>query len=132
MHFVAMLAFHLHARRQMHTVTNRAELLKRFAEHPELLGELAAIFLEDAPGRLAAVQAGVEQRDPAALQSAAHALRGSAANFGAKRVVEAALRLELMGGGCDLTGADEALADMMVVLEKLATELRALAGAKSP
>ncbi|MEA2723672.1 MAG: two-component system, sensor histidine kinase and response regulator [Gemmatimonadales bacterium] len=115
----------------MGTVTNKAELLERFAEHPELLGELAAIFLEDAPIRLAAIQAGVQQRDPAALQAAAHALRGSAANFGATLVVDAALKLELMGRSCDLAGVDEAFADMMVTMGKLTVELGALVGKKS-
>ncbi|MEO8090231.1 MAG: Hpt domain-containing protein [Gemmatimonadales bacterium] len=108
------------------------ELQERFAEHPELLRELAAIFLEDGPTRLAAIQTGVAQRDPAVLQAAAHALRGSAANFGATLVVDAALRLELMGRNCDLTGVDAALADLLVSMERLNTELSALAGAKSP
>ncbi len=112
----------------MDTVTNRAELLERFAETPELLGELAVIFLEDVPIRMAAIAAGVEKRDPASLQEAAHALRGSVVNFGAIQAVDAALKLELMGRGCDLTGVDEAFADLKVIMDKLNTELGALAG----
>jgi HPt (histidine-containing phosphotransfer) domain-containing protein len=112
----------------MASVTNKALLLERFAEAPELLGELAAIFLEDCPIRMAAIAAGVKKRDPASLQEAAHALRGSAANFGATQAVDAALKLELMGRGCDLTGVDEAFADLKVVMGKLNTELGALAG----
>ena len=109
-------------------VTNKDALLERFAEHPELLGELAAIFLEDEPGRMAAIRAGVEGRDAGALETAAHALRGSAANFGATQAVDAALRLEVMGRGGDLTGVDEAFANLQVVMDKLNLELRALAG----
>jgi two-component system sensor histidine kinase/response regulator len=112
-------------------VTNKEALLERFAEHPELLGELAAIFLEDGPMRLAAIRAGVEQRDPGSLQTAAHALRGSVANFGATQAVDAVLRLELMGRGWNLTGVDEAFADLQLIMERLNIELGALAGGKS-
>ena len=89
----------------MHPVTNKEELLERFAEYPDLLGELAAIFLEDGPVRLAAICAGVQRRDAGALETAAHALRGSAANFGATQAalqhIMGRLNLELnaLAGG---------------------------------
>jgi HPt (histidine-containing phosphotransfer) domain-containing protein len=107
-------------------VTNQDLLLKRFADDPELLAELAAIFLEDAPTRLAAICAGVEGRDPGALEAAAHALRGSAANFEATQAVDALLKLELMGQGGDLTGVDEAFANLQIIMGKLNIELGAL------
>jgi HPt (histidine-containing phosphotransfer) domain-containing protein len=84
---------------------------------------LAVIFLEDCPTRLSAIQAGVEGRDGAALLEAAHALRGSVANFGATRAVEAALKLELMGKAGDLTGAPAALADLQQAMAAFAGEL---------
>jgi CheY-like chemotaxis protein len=112
-------------------VTNQDLLREQFAENPELLGELAAIFLEDGPMRLAAIRAGVEQRDAGSLEAAAHALRGSAANFGATQAVDAALKLELMGAGGDLTGVDAAFADLELVLGRLNIELGALAGGRS-
>ena len=115
----------------MDTVTNKDALLERFAEHPDLLGELAAIFLEDAPIRLAAICAGVERRDAVALEAAAHALRGSAANFEATQAVDAALKLELMGQGRNLTGVDEAWAALQLVMGKLKTELSALTVGRS-
>ena len=115
----------------MNTVTNKDLLLERFAEHPDLLGELAAIFLEDGPIRLSAIRAGVERRDAGALEAAAHALRGSAANFEATQAVDAALKLELMGGSGDLTGVDAAWADLQRVMGKLNLELGALAVRRS-
>jgi two-component system, sensor histidine kinase and response regulator len=107
-------------------------LLERFGGDRELLGELARIFLDDYPRRMSAIKAGVEQRDAASLQEAAHALRGSVANFGATQAVDAALRLEMMGRGWNLTGVDEAFADLQLTMEKLNTELGALGGARSP
>lgn len=124
-------ALTLPTRAIMDTVTNKDLLQERFAEHPELLGELAAIFLEDWPIRLAAICAGVELRDAGALETAAHALRGSAANFEATQAVDAALKLELMGRGGDLTGVDEAWAGLQLVMKKLNIELGALAGGTS-
>lgn len=115
----------------MDTVTNKELLLERFAEHPELLGELAAIFLEDGAIRMAAIRAGVSRRDAGAVQAAAHALRGSVANFEATRAVDAALKLELMGEGGDLTGVEEAFADLQLVMEKLNIELEGFVGESS-
>jgi len=87
------------------------------------LGELAKIFLDDCPTRLSAIQAGVEGRDAAALLEAAHALRGSVANFGAVQAVEAALKLELMGKAGDLTGAPAAFVDLQRAMAALTNEL---------
>jgi HPt (histidine-containing phosphotransfer) domain-containing protein len=90
------------------------------------------IFLEDCPTRLSAIQAGVEGRDGAALLEAAHALRGSVANFGATRAVEAALKLELMGKAGDLTGAPAALADLQQVMVAFAGELDTVTKQSAP
>jgi CheY-like chemotaxis protein/HPt (histidine-containing phosphotransfer) domain-containing protein len=94
-------------------------MIAHFDGDRALLVEIATIFLVDYPARLAAVQGGVERRDPAALQAAAHSLRGSAVNFGAGPAGEAALRLEMMGRDGDLTGIEPAF----VELKKLMTEL---------
>ena len=88
---------------------------------------MAKIFLDDCPTRLLAIQAGVEGRDAAALLEAAHALRGSVANFGATRAVETALRLELMGKAGDLAAAPAALADLQRAMAAFAGELDTVA-----
>ena len=69
----------------------------------------------------------MEGRDAVALLEAAHALRGSVANFGATRVVEATLKLELMGKAGDLTGAPTALADLQQAMAAFAGELDTVA-----
>jgi two-component system sensor histidine kinase/response regulator len=98
-------------------------LLDHFGGDRQLLSELARIFLDDCPTRLSAIQAGVERCDAAALREAAHALRGSVANFGATRAVEAALKLELMGKAGDLTAAPAAFAELQQAMAALAGEL---------
>ena len=87
---------------------------------------MAKIFLDDCPARLSAIQAGVEGHDSAALREAAHTLRGSVANFGATRAVEAAMKLELMGKAGDLTGAAAALADLQQAMAAFTGELDAV------
>ena len=69
----------------------------------------------------------MERRDAGALLEAAHALRGSVANFGATRAVAAALRLELMGKAGDLTVAPAALADLQRAMAAFAGELDTVA-----
>jgi signal transduction histidine kinase/DNA-binding response OmpR family regulator len=101
-------------------------LLDRFDGDRALRDEIATIFLEDYPRRLAAIQAAVEQRDPAALQAAAHSLKGSAGTFGAALAVEAALKLELMGRQQDLTGVEPAFAELTKLMTELTGELAKL------
>ena len=110
---------------------DKETLIDRFDGDRALLDEIATIFLADYPNRLAAVQAAMEQRDPAALQAAAHALKGSAGNFGAALAVEAALRLELMGHGGDLTGVEPAFAELKKTMTQLTGELAVLSAGPS-
>jgi two-component system, sensor histidine kinase and response regulator len=110
---------------------DKETLIDRFDGDRALLDEIATIFLADYPNRLAAVQAAVEQRDPAALREAAHSLKGSAGNFGAELAVGAALRLELMGHGGDLTGVEPAFAELKKTMTQLTGELAVLSAGPS-
>jgi two-component system, sensor histidine kinase and response regulator len=103
-------------------------LLEHFGGDRDLLGELAKIFLMDCPARLSAIQAGVERSDAAVLLEAAHALRGSVANFGAAQAVDAALKLELMGKAGDLTGAAAALVRLQAAMAALIADLGTVTG----
>ncbi len=89
-------------------VLDERSLLDRVGGDRQLLAELARIFLADSPQMMAAIRSAVQQRDAAALRRAAHTLKGSVANFSASGAVEAALRLETMGGDGDLDGVEAA------------------------
>jgi CheY-like chemotaxis protein/HPt (histidine-containing phosphotransfer) domain-containing protein len=107
-------------------VLDKAELLKRVEDDMDLLGELAALFGESCPKQLAAVRAAIAERDAAALERAAHAIKGSVGNFAARSPFEAALRLELMGHEGELTGAEETCAvleEALVALKEALGEL---------
>ncbi len=63
-------------------------------DEPELLAELVAVFLADAPQRLHDMQQGLAQGDYELLERAAHTLKSSAANLGARLLSERARELE--------------------------------------
>ena len=69
-------------------------LLRRAGGDRRLVRELAEVFLADAPRMLEAIRASLAAGDAPALAHAAHALKGSVANFAAAEATEAALTLE--------------------------------------
>jgi HPt (histidine-containing phosphotransfer) domain-containing protein len=51
---------------------------------PELLLDLIRLFLEDGPSKVAAISEGLQATDFDKMERAAHALKGSAGNLGAR------------------------------------------------
>ncbi len=90
-------------------VLDRNAALARVEGDRELLREMAKLFLEDCPSRLAELRAALERQDGRALERSAHALKGSVSNFCARPAAEAALRLEALGRAGDLLQADAAV-----------------------
>jgi CheY-like chemotaxis protein/HPt (histidine-containing phosphotransfer) domain-containing protein len=81
---------------------------------------LSSLFVADAARLCGEIRDAVARRDAAALQAAAHLLRGSAGYFGAQRVLELTARLERHGRESDLT------ADVERLCRELAEELARL------
>ena len=73
---------------------DRTELVERLDGDDELLADVARLFLEECPVRLAAIRLAIDERDPGRVRSAAHALKGAASSVGATAVFEAAQTLE--------------------------------------
>ena len=106
------------------------EALARVDGDKELLGEMAALFLEEYPRFLAQIQEAIDKKDPSSLSYAAHTLKGSVGNFAASDAFEAAFALERIGRQGDLARASAALVDLEAalslltpVLGKLTTEV---------
>jgi CheY-like chemotaxis protein/HPt (histidine-containing phosphotransfer) domain-containing protein len=111
---------------------NMQEALARVDGDKELLGEMAALFLEEYPRFMAQIQEAINKRDSSSLSYAAHTLKGSVGNFAAGDVFEAAFTLERIGRQGDLTQAvdayehlEVALAQLTPALSKLTAELPA-------
>ena len=92
----------------------------------DLLKEIAGVFLDDCPRSLAELREAAERGDCASVERAAHTLKGASANFGAARLVSAALRIEKMGHARTLEGFSAAFTDVESALDTLRGELQAL------
>ena len=71
-----------------------ARALARFGDDERILVQAAASFLELAPDSWARLQQAIERRDQAAVQFAAHRLRGQASTFDALELVDAIRAIE--------------------------------------
>jgi len=108
-----------------------ADLLERVDGDRDLLLELARMFREDAPTLLANVRQAASARDAAALERAAHALKGSCSNFGAAAARDAAFALEQRGRSHHLERIDEHVEVVEYEIERLCDALLALEGTLS-
>jgi two-component system sensor histidine kinase/response regulator len=110
-------------------VFNRARFLASVDGNLEALHEIAQLFLEDCCRRLSALDDALARRDRAALESAAHMLKGSAGYIGAERMFAAAEAVEAMARRDDLAQAHGACARLaratMDLADVLAADLRA-------
>jgi len=111
---------------------DRPALLANMGGDSELLEEIVGLFLADAPRRLSAIREAVENRDGPSLRFAAHALKGSAANFRAGAVVDGARRLEEAGSNGNLEEAEQVLAELESEMQRLAPALASLTAEFAP
>ncbi len=108
-----------------------AEVLERFDGDVEMLREVVADFLADAPRQLAELDGAIARRDARAVEHTAHSLKGAIGNFAVRGAYEAARQLEAMGLAGDLAGAEAALGELKDELEQLKPALSALTRAES-
>ena len=95
----------------------------------DLLREVARLFAEDTPQRLAAMREAVTLRDADGLSRAAHALKGEAALIGARQVQALAHELEVLGRGGEVAGADLMLTRLNAAYQRACEAVAAVAGA---
>jgi HPt (histidine-containing phosphotransfer) domain-containing protein len=105
-----------------------AAALDRIGGDRALLAEIARLFLGEYPALLAQIHAAHQRGDAQQLERAAHSLKGSAANFGARRVVESAFAVERLGKAGDLSAAGPAIAELEAELATIKPELDEVAG----
>ena len=88
------------------------EVLARFGGDIEFLASSLELFRRNWPALHSSLKDAVAGVDFHATERAAHTIKGSVSNFGAKAAAAAALRIELMGRKQDLGSAGEALAEL--------------------
>ena len=104
---------------ELHLVFDREAALERVEGDFELLIELWGIFQEDEPKTLAELRSGVAAGDEWRVHRAAHALKGSVANFVAPEAVDAAQVLENLGRRGIIEGMRPALLALEDALDRL-------------
>jgi two-component system, sensor histidine kinase and response regulator len=108
------------------SVLDREALLERVAGDVDLLRELVELFLDDSLGLVDRIRQAVMRKDADDLEKAAHGLKGSVLNFGAKTVADIAQVLETMGRNRDITKAQNVVAELEKQIEALRAELKAM------
>ena len=106
------------------------EMRRQLGNDDALVAEVIELFLEDCPVRMAALATAIDVRDAAMVRRAAHAIKGSASNFFASRVVETAAALEMLADGGDLTGVDELAGRLDTEMGRLVTAMTELRSAQ--
>ena len=79
---------------QLESVWDRDVLLERLLGDEEMLEEIVAGFLEDAPVQLSSLSEALATGDASSAEMSAHAVKGAAAGIGAERVRSAAFAVE--------------------------------------
>ena len=102
------------------------EEMRRRLGSDELVADVARVFLDDCPARVAQIKAAVEKRDRDAIRTAAHTLKGAAANLFASPVLDCVIALESMaaGDGFDPIVADAAVVQLEAESARLAAAIR--------
>jgi len=100
--------------------------LARVGGDLDLLKEISRVFLDDCPRSLAEIRDAAARVDYVVVERAAHGLKGASSNFGASRVVSAALYIEQLGRGQKLDEFAPAFDALEAALAALCSELEAL------
>ncbi len=111
---------------------DRGATLALVGDDPALAREIAALFLESSPALLEELRQAIEGGDAHTAERTAHALKGSASNFFAKRTVEAALALEQLAAGGGLAGADDGFRKLSAEIASLHSALKAFLDEEPP
>jgi signal transduction histidine kinase/DNA-binding response OmpR family regulator/HPt (histidine-containing phosphotransfer) domain-containing protein len=107
-----------------------AAALERVGGDFDLLTEIAALFLEQAPESLAAIQNAVKAGDGRQIQRECHRLRGSIGNFAARSAYDAALRLEGLSQEGNLSETPAACATLEYEMGRLVSAMAAMTDGK--
>lgn len=95
------------------------QLREGLGSDPELLRELIPIYADDARLCVARFAAAIPAGDAREIRAVGHLLAGASSAFAAAEVTALARRLEHMGTTGNLTGADEAFAELEDALTRV-------------
>ena len=112
----------------MDDVIDLEQARRRLPWGEQSLGEFAHLLHDESGKLLAEIQFAVSSRDAIRLQRSAHTLRGSSDLFGARSVVAAAGRMELLGRDSQFKAAVCLLPELETATHRLRSALARVAG----
>ena len=95
-------------------------------DNDAFLREIAGIFFEDTPKRIADLDRSLAQNDVAFFNRAAHSIKGSSSNLGAFVLRAVAERLEIRSRQNGLSDIEPMLAELKTEYQRAETEIRRL------
>jgi CheY-like chemotaxis protein/HPt (histidine-containing phosphotransfer) domain-containing protein len=101
-------------------------VLARVGGDRQLLAEISRLFVDDAPRHLAGIRRAIDAHDGESLRRAAHGLKGSAANFDAEELVNAARALEEIGRTSEFEDQEAAWRALTRETDRLISILRSV------
>lgn len=110
---------------------NRAVALTRTNGDTVLLAELSAIFIDEAPETLAAIEEALRASDLPTVERLAHRLKGALLTLSVDRASTLALALETTARSESRARCEAVLAELNQELDRVTPELEALAGSVS-
>ena len=109
---------------------DRAVMLERLGGDEELMSDVAQLFLEDCPPRLAAIKLAVDERHAERIRIEAHGLKGAAGNLAATDLYDACQALERIGAEKRLDAADAGWRWLSAAATDVLAELRSFGAAQ--
>jgi PAS domain S-box-containing protein len=113
-------------------VLDEAAFLHRAGGDTQLAAQLVDLFVGICPPLMEEIRKGLTEQDAGAVERAAHALKGSVANFAAPAAFEAALQLERIGRSGDMSGGAVALENLQREIARLKSALARVAADAAP
>lgn len=97
------------------------ESLKSLQEEgePDIVKELIELYLEDSKLQLSSIRAGIIEKNYQNLRVAAHTLKGSCQNFGAKKLGAICFEIEEKARSGSIEGANEILGRLELEFDKV-------------
>ena len=102
------------------------ESLRALSDDGEFLKEIAGIFIDDTPQRIAELDQCQVSGDTVKFTRVAHSIKGSAANIGATQLGAAAARLETESKATPLPGLTPLIDAVKAEYARVAAELQKL------
>lgn len=101
------------------------DALEKVGGDREILEEILVVFSESYPDQLSELKNAIGNGDAPIVERAAHTLKGSVGTFSAKKALETASRLEIMGRDGQLQEAAAVYSKLEQEIEELDAALRA-------